>query len=594
MSQQQQALPQGIQDVLQALPQDAQVNPQELFDLNRELNNGRISQEQIAKARRIIVGLLGAGLAIEAINNVFPGALGLFLINTVNTAWHMSSTGAIVLAREAGIQIADTGVFAVKTLLGLVTASMGLACNTYSTLKEYVTMSNVNYMLSFIIGRAVLQGSADIERYAKAFLHGEMDGVISEQLARVREGLMTMGSNAAQWTTGFQEAMASMGQRTVEGVLDRQMYLTEVNRSLSEALYEALQEYMEASGRRMSSGEAIAALWDLREDEPDQFEGLSPKLKFLYSVLHGIERVSNQPRNALGSYSVPESPEDRMLQHVDPDSRPDERMAPLYASAPPEFPEYGTRVRAPQCPPTQEQVEEAIETVTDMVSGRQFNPDNSETYDLITKNGFLKVVMMEPVNPRRSGNIFTAFTRLPVPVQENIIRGMYNDLPPDVDIERALTRENIDMWARRFRRAIMLSSDTSRSSASARTREDRSSDSDMSDKGTSSKASKLTAYSRGVAKKMPSQAFRSAASDDDYHPSASANASEMFSLTQADLDADLVAVQQRKGRKGGNRRTHKRRNHRRNVTKKGRKARRQTKRKNSKKGRKGRRQTKRR
>lgn len=536
-----------------------QIDQAEVAQINQELNNGRIRPEQIAKARRIIVGLLGAGLAIEAINNVFPGALGLFLINTVNTAWHMSSTGAMVLAREAGIQIVDTSALAVKTLLGLVTASMGLACDTYSALKEYVTMSNVNYMLSFIIGRAVLRGTADIERYATDFLHGEMDQVISDQIARVREGLISMGSTAAQWTNGFQEAMASMGQRTVEGVIDRQMYLTEVNRSLSEALYDALQEYMEASGRRMSNGEAIAALWDLREDDPDQFEGLSPKLKFLYSVLHGIERVSNQPRNALGSYSVPGSPDRNMLESVEPARRPDERMAPLYASVPPEvegrFPEYGTRVRAPQCPATQAQVEEAIEAVTDMVSGRQFNPDNSETYDLITKNAFLKVIMMEPVNPRRSGNIFTAFTRLPADVQENIIRGMYNDLPQDVDIERALTKENIDMWATRFRRAIMLSSDTSRSAASARSRESRSSDSDTSDQGTSSKSIKSTAYSRGVPKRMPPLAFRSAAS--------AVSAADAPYPTDSDED-----------KRGGSR------THRRRVTRKGRKGkkRRQTKR----------------
>jgi len=171
MSQQQQAL--------------QQLDQAQIAQINQELNNGRIRPEQIAKARKIIVTLLGAGLAIEAINSIFPGALGLFLINTVNTAWHMSSTGAIVLAREAGFQLADTGSLAVKTLLGLVTASMGLACNTYSTLKEYVTMSNVNYMLSFIIGRAVLQGTADIERYARDFLHGEMGGIISDQIARV-------------------------------------------------------------------------------------------------------------------------------------------------------------------------------------------------------------------------------------------------------------------------------------------------------------------------------------------------------------------------------------------------------------------------
>jgi hypothetical protein len=556
MSQQQQAL--------------QQLDQAQVAQINQELNNGRIRPEQIAKARRIIVGLLGAGLAIEAINNVFPGALGLFLINTVNTAWHMSSTGAIVLAREAGIQLADTGSLAVKTLLGLVTASMGLACDTYSALKEYVTMSNVNYMLSFIVGRAVLKGTADIERYARDFLHGEMDGVISDQIARVREGLISMGSTAAQWTTGFQEAMASMGQRTVEGVIDRQMYLTEVNQSLSDALYDALQEHIEESETRSSVGEAITNLWQLREDDPEQFESLSPKLKFLFSMLHGIERVSNQPRNVLGSYSVPGSPDRNMLESVEPAHRADERMAPLYASAPPEFPEYGTRVRAPRCPPTEAQINDAIETVTDMVSGRQFNPDNSEAYDLITKNGFLRVIMMEPVNPRRSGNIFTAFRRLPVSVQENIIRGMYNDLPQDVDVERALTEENIEVWAKRFRRAIMLSSDTSRSAASARTREDRSSDSDMSDQGTSSKASKLTAYSRGVSKKMPPSAFRSVSS--------AVSAANAPYPTDSDEDE-----------RGG------RRNNRRRVTRKGRKARRQTKRKNGKKsakGKKGRNKTK--
>lgn len=569
MSQQQQ------QQALQQLDQ-AQV-----AQINQELNNGGIRPEQIAKARRIIVGLLGAGLAIEAINNVFPGALGLFLINTVNTAWHMSSTGAIVSARKAGIQLADTSALAVKTLLGLVTASMGLACNTYSALKEYVTMSNVNYMLSFIVGTAVLQGTRDIETYASNFLRGNMDREIADQIARVREGLMSMGSTAAQWTSGFQEAMASMGQRTVEGVIDRQMYLTEVNQALSDALYDALQEHIEESETRTSVGEVLTNLWQLREDDPEQFESLSPKLKFLFSMLHGIERVSNQPRNAAGSYSVPGSPDRNMLESVEPARRPDERMAPLYASAPPEFPEYGTRVRAPQCPPTQAQVEEAIETVTDMVSGRQFNPDNSEAYDLITKNGFLRVVMMEPINPRRSGNIFTAFTRLPVPVQENIIRGMYNDLPQDVDIERALTMENINMWADRFRRAIMISTDTSRSAASARTREDRSSDSDMSDQGTSSKASKLTAYSRGVSKKMPPQSFRSAAS-----AVSAVSAANAPYPTDSDEDKD-----ERGGRQS-------RRNHRRRVTRKGRKGRkgrRQTKGKkgkNSGKGKKGQNKTK--
>jgi hypothetical protein len=550
----------------QALQQLDQV---QVAQINQELNNGRISAEQIAKARKIIVTLLGAGLAIEAINKVFPGALGLFLINTVNTAWHMSSTGAIVLARAAGSQIADTSTLAVKTLLGLVTASMGLACNTYSTLKEYVTMSNVNYMLSFIVGRAVLQGTADIERYARDFLHGEMDQVISDQLARVREGLMSMGSTAAQWTTGFQEAMASMGQRTVEGVIDRQMYLTEVDKSLSEALYEAILEHIEESETRTSVGEVITNLWQLREDDPEQFESLSPKLKFLFSMLHGIERVSNQRRNALGSYSVPGSPNNRMLQSVDPYDRPDERMAPLYSSAPPEFPEYGTRVRAPQCPPSQGQVEEAIETVTDMVSGRQFNPDNSEAYDLITKNGFLRVIMMEPVNRRRSGNIFTAFIRLPVAVQENIIRGMYNDLPPDVDLERALTRENIDMWAERFRRIMMLSTDTSRSSASARSREDRSSDSDEEN------GRKILKSRNSVSSRMKPR---------DIYASAASAASADYPSDSNEDNPDL----------GG------RRNHIRRVTRKsrnGRKTRHQTKRKNGKrgsKGKKGRRQTKRR
>ncbi len=554
MSQQQQ------QQALQQLDQ-AQV-----AQINQELNNGRIRPEQIAKARKIIVTLLGAGLAIEAINNVFPGALGLFLINTVNTAWHMSSTGAIVLARAAGSQIVDTSALAVKTLLGLVTASMGLACNTYSALKEYVTMSNVNYMLSFIVGRAVLQGTADIERYARDFLQGEMDGVISDQIARVREGLISMGSTAAQWTSGFQEAMASMGQRTVEGVIDRQMYLTEVNQSLSDALYDALQEHIEESETRSSVGEAITNLWQLREDDPEQFESLSPKLKFLFSMLHGIERVSNQQRNALGSYSVPGSQEERMLQSVEPSFRADERMAPLYASVPSEverrYPGYGTKIRAPRCPPTEAQIEEAIEAVTDMVSGRQFNPDNSEAYDLITKNGFLRVIMMEPVNPRRSGNIFTAFTRLPVAVQENIIRGMYNDLPQDVDIERALTRENINAWADRFRREIMLSSDTSRRSVSARAR---SSDSDEEN------ISKINKSRESASSRMKPRPISVSAANAPY-PS------------DSNEDTD-------EGKEGGRRRR------RRMVTRKCQKSRRQTKRKNGQKcmkGRKKQRQTKRR
>lgn len=582
-----QHLPPGIQDALRHLPPNAQVNPQELVALNGALNGrSRMTVEQFARIRRIIVGLLATGLAIEAINYVFPGAIGLFVINMVNTGWHMASTGTAALASAAQEQVQETGSFMLRNLIQLAVASMGTACDIYSGLKQYVSMSSVGWMLSFMVGGATLRGANDIHQFGSAFVNGQMDVQSIDQIERVKDGLESTGSTAAQWASGFEEAMRSMTAKPVkEGLFDRQEFLDATDASLTEALYDALHEDMTAAGVRMPAGEVIDVLWSLQNSAPDRFNSLSPKIKFLFSVLHGIRSVSEQ---RIGSYSVPGTPERNALNSVEPaPPRPDERMAPLYASVPPEvegrFPEYGTRVR-PRCRPlTEAEIDESIVTTANMVSGRPFNPDNSEAYDLITKNGFLQVVMMEPLHLSRSGrqirsgNIFTAFTRLPVPVQENIIRGMYNELPQDVDIQRALTDENIKEWAKRFRKEIMLSSDTSRSAASARTREDRSSDSDRSDKETSSKANKQTAYSRGIPKNMPPQAFRSATS--------------AISAANAPYPSDSNEDER------GGRRTHRRRNNRRRVTRKGRKGkkgRRQTKRKKGQKGRKGRNKTKRR
>jgi hypothetical protein len=568
----------------QALQQLDQV---QVAQINRELNNGRITREQFAQARRIIVGLLAAGLAIETINNVFPGALGLFLINMVNTAWQMSSQGVAILASTARDQLTDSSRFMVRNLLQLVTASMGAACDIYSGLTQYVTMSNARWLLSFIVGTAAIRGANDIQQYGTSFINGDRDDEAIDQLYTVRDGLAATGSTAAEWSTGFEEATASMEQKPVqEGLFSRRPFLTDVDESLAKALSDALYDEF-ITDPTMSGSAAIAALWDLRDTDPDEFERLSPRLKFLYLVLHGIERISDLRRNRLGSYSVPGSPDERMLQQVDPDHRPDERMAPLYASVPTEvegrFPEYGSRVRARQCHLTEEEERDAIEAVTDMVSGRQFDPNNSETYDLITKNAFLRVIMMEPFRKNRSGNIYTEFMRLHPSDQTNIIAGMYNFLPPDVNIERALIDENIEAWADNFRKIINARNEP------ARTREDRSSDSDRSDEETGSKINKTqtSALSRQYSRGMPPTAFRSAAS-----PVSAANApypdnespSGLFTMTREQFEED----------ERGGRKTHKRRNNRRRATRKGRKAKRQTKRRKGAKRRKGRRQTKRR
>ena len=289
---------------------------------------------------------------------------------------------------------------------------------------------------------------------------------IAERINNMRRNLRSTGRTAREWVEGYDEAMRSMAQQPPnEDLMDKQLFFKEFDKKLSSDFYTAIVAHLREMDARDTTGsplrpnEFIPYLWELdEEDDVDEIEALPQKLRFLYSLLRGIRKVSEK-RNAGGNYSVPGSPSARQQQMVDPrrilkvpDSR---RTSTLSSSLEGRLPEFGTRVKSPMCPPTQEDIDKSIQDLTDMVSDRIFDANYAETFELITKNAFLRTIMMEPLTPGQSGNIFTAFTALAPGDQEDIIRNMYNDLPPDVGIQDYLMNaEIIEDWANTFRGLI--------------------------------------------------------------------------------------------------------------------------------------------